>query len=176
MLRENEANKKQMADERMAQVRADVQAQIEYGKMLDKQEADRLREFQQREARAQNFMNSLAGEVISKQQMRIRDEQEALQRYESQKEMRARLEDERRMDRERKEKDQMRSLLFQQMDEKRRREAAEKALNDEQAVIWKTDKENYELEEQRLASKIANINRENQSFLRKQMVAGCRQR
>ena len=33
------------------------------------------------------------------------------------------------------------------MDEKRQREAAEKALNDEQAVIWKKDKENYELEE-----------------------------
>ena len=34
------------------------------------------------------------------------------------------------------------------MTEKQRREAAEKALNDEQAVIWRTDKENYELEEE----------------------------
>ena len=44
----------------------------------------------------------------------------------------------------------MRKLLAQQMDEKRAREAAEKALNDEQAVIWAKDKENYELEEGRL--------------------------
>lgn len=47
------------------------------------------------------------------------------------------------------------------MDEKRQREAAEKALNDEQAVIWKKDKENYELEEQRLQNKIKAINRDN---------------
>ena len=81
--------------------------------------------------------------------------------------MRARIEDERRMERDRLEKEEMRKLLARQMAEKQRREALEKALNDEQAVIWKTDKDNYELEEQRLASKIANINRENQSFLQR---------
>jgi len=53
---------------------ADVKAQMEYGAMLDKQENDRLREFKAREARAQNFMNVLAGDVISKQQGRIRAE------------------------------------------------------------------------------------------------------
>jgi len=47
------------------------------------------------------------------------------------------------------------------MTEKQRREAAEKALNDEQAVIWRTDKENYELEEERLNRKIAGINKDN---------------
>ena len=129
--------------------------------MLDKQEADRLREFKSRESRAQNFMNTLASEVISKQQTRIRAEQEALLQYEMEKEMRARLEDERRAERERQEKDQMRSLLSRQMQEKSMREQLEKAENDEQAVIWRTDKDNYELEEKRLASKIAGINKEN---------------
>ena len=75
-------------------------------------------------------------------------------RFEQDKEMRARLEDERRMERDRLEKEQMRALLGRQMTEKQKREQAEKALNDEQAVIWKTDKENYELEEQRLHRKI----------------------
>ena len=75
--------------------------------------------------------------------------------------MRARLEDERRMERERQEKQEMRKLLARQMNEKQLREQAEKALNDEQAVIWATDKENYELEEQRLAKKIHGINRDN---------------
>lgn len=41
------------------------------------------------------------------------------------------------------------------------RERQEKALNDEQAVIWKTDKDNYELEEDRLRSKINSINKQN---------------
>ena len=50
------------------------------------------------------------------------------------------------------------------------REAAEKALNDEQAVIWRKDKENYELEEGRLQSKIKAINKDNQSFLQGQII------
>ena len=66
MLRENETNKQQAQADRQAEIRADVEAQIEYGKMLDKQEADRFREFKSRESRAQNFMNTLASEVISK--------------------------------------------------------------------------------------------------------------
>ena len=53
----------------------------------------------------------------------------------------------------------MRELLARQMKEKEMREQAEKAHNDEQARIWKTDKDNYELEEQRLASKVAEINK-----------------
>lgn len=118
MLRENEANKQSANNQRQAEIKADVQAQFEYGQMLDKQEADRLREFRAREARAQNFMNTLASDVIAKQQNRIRGEQEALLRFEQEKEMRARLEDERRMERDRLEKQQMRDLLSRQMQEK----------------------------------------------------------
>ena len=95
-------------------------------------------------------MNTLASDVIGKQAERKRVEDENLMRYEMEKEMRARLEDERRAARIAAEKQEMRNLLGQQMEEKRAREAAEKALNDEQAVIWKKDKENYELEEKRL--------------------------
>ena len=131
MLRENEFNKQSASAQRQADIKADVQAQLEYGQMLDKQEADRLREFRAREARAQNFMNTLASDVIGKQQMRVRQEQEALMQFEQEKEMRARLEDERRMERDRLEKQQMRDLLARQMTEKNRREQAEKALNDE---------------------------------------------
>lgn len=80
-----------------------------------------------------------------------------------------RMEDERRMLREANEKQQMRDLLSRQMQEKRDREAAEKAHNDEQAYIWRRDKENYEEEERRLKSKIATIAAENSDFLKKQM-------
>jgi len=45
MLRENEENKKNANKQRQEEIRADVNAQLEYGQMLDKQEADRQREF-----------------------------------------------------------------------------------------------------------------------------------
>ena len=96
MLVENEANKKKAEQGKAQQQRADIIAQTEYAKLLDKQEADRQHEFKQREQRAQNFMNTLASDVIGKQQERKRAEEEALMRYEMEKEMRLRMADERR--------------------------------------------------------------------------------
>lgn len=56
-------------------------------------------------------MNTLASDVIGKQQHRKQMEDENLMRYEAEKEMRARLADEKRAERERQEKAEMRKLL-----------------------------------------------------------------
>ena len=65
-------------------------------------------------------------------------------------ELRLRAAEMKKAERERQEKDEMRKLLHQQVQEKQRREAAMKANTDEQAVIWARDKQNYEAEESRL--------------------------
>lgn len=64
MLAENEANKAKAQQTAAAEKENDVQALAEYGRMLDRQEQDRQREFEQRERRAQEFMNNLASKVI----------------------------------------------------------------------------------------------------------------
>ena len=46
---------------------------------------------------------------------------------------------------------------------------AEKRYHDEQAEMWKKDKENYEREEKKLLEKIKVINEENAKFLNEQM-------
>jgi len=97
MLEENERNKAKQEGEREKERFEDVAAQEEYSKMLEKQEKDRQREFQAREQRAQDFMNRLASNVIKSQHERQLEEKEILNRYEAEKEMRMRLEDERRM-------------------------------------------------------------------------------
>lgn len=74
------------------------------------------------------------------------------------------------MEREKQQKDEMRRLLNKQMNEKKQREQAEKAHNDEQAMIWARDKENYEEEEARLNRKIKAINNQNSDFLKGQMA------
>ena len=53
MLQENESNKVKAKGDKLAEQRADIQAQTEYAKLLDKQEADRQHEFKAREQRAQ---------------------------------------------------------------------------------------------------------------------------
>ena len=63
----------------------------------------------------------------------------------------------------------MRDFLNKQMEEKKYRETLEKALNDEQATMWRQDLSNYTEEERRLHDKINKINKENADFLKKQM-------
>lgn len=86
--------------------------------MLDKQEADRQREFQAREQRALKFMNKMATGVIAKQQGLMKHEEQMIARYEAEREMRERLNEEKRAATAKREKDEMRALLAKQMQEK----------------------------------------------------------
>lgn len=56
----------------------DVKAQIEYSKMLEKQEQDRANEFQSREKRAQDFMNKMADTVIKNMDQRQMEEDQKI--------------------------------------------------------------------------------------------------
>ena len=66
MLQENEKNKQRVKHEEELQRLEDVKAQEEYTAMLEKQEADKLNEMKKREQRAQEFMNKMADNVLSK--------------------------------------------------------------------------------------------------------------
>ena len=107
--------------------------------MLEKQEQDRINEFKAREQRAQEFMNKMADTVIKSMDDKQREEEDKIRRYEMEKEMRDRLEDEKKMRKLKDEQRRMREFLGKQMDEKKHRENLEKALNDEQATMWKQD-------------------------------------
>ena len=137
--------------------------------MLEKQEQDRLNEIKAREQRAQEFMNRMADTVIKNMDEKAREEEEKIRRYEMEKELRERMEDEKRYMKVKSEQMRMRDFLNKQMEEKRHREDMEKALNNEQAVMWKQDLKNYTEEERRLMDKINNINKDNSEFLKKQM-------
>lgn len=102
-------------------------------------------------------MNNLASKVIQQQNQRKRAEDEAIAKYEYDREMRLRHEDERRAQAEADGKLAMRELLRQQMKEKQLREEAEKAHNDQQATIWRQDLKNFEIEEKRLKDKMKTI-------------------
>jgi len=137
--------------------------------MLEKQEQDRANEFKAREDRAQDFMNRMADTVIKNMDDKQREEENKIKRYETEKEMRERLEDERRFKKMKGDQHRMRDFLNKQMEEKKRRENMDKYLNDEQAGMWKQDQANYKEEERRLNCKISQINKENAEFLKKQM-------
>lgn len=90
-----------------------------------------MNEIKAREQRAQDFMNRMADTVIKNMDNRAREEEEKIRRYEAEKELRERMQDEAKMNRIKQEQNRMRDYLAKQMEEKRRRELQEKALNDE---------------------------------------------
>jgi protein required for attachment to host cells len=99
MLTENERQKLIALSDKEKQRLEDIRAQEEYTRMLEKQEQDRANEFKARENRAQEFMNRMADTVIRKMDDKQREEEDKIRRYETEKEMRERLEDERRFKR-----------------------------------------------------------------------------
>lgn len=99
--------------------------------MLLKQEQDRANEFKAREERAQNYMNRMADTVIRNMDERAKQEEDKIRKYETEKEMRERLEDERRQNRIKNEQARMRDFLAKQMEEKKMREEMEKRMNAE---------------------------------------------
>lgn len=167
MLTENEKQKAKTQAEKERERLEDIKAQQEYARMLDKQEQDRINEFKSREKRAQEFMNRMADTVIKNMDSRAKEEEDKIRRYEMEKEMRERMDDERKFSKMKQEQQRMRDFLAKQMEEKKHRETLEKALNDEQAYMWHKDLKNYTEEERRLNDKINKINKENADFLKR---------
>lgn len=64
--------------------------------MLEKQEMDRQNEMKSREARAQEFMNKMADNVLHKMEKKQQFEDQMLARYENEREMRQRQLEEKR--------------------------------------------------------------------------------
>ena len=111
MLVENEKQKVKSMEEREKERQEDIRAQKEYSRMLEKQEQDRHNEFKAREKRAQEFMNKMADTVIRQMDDRQKEEDDKIRRYEMEKEMRERMEDERRFMRTKAEQAEMRAFL-----------------------------------------------------------------
>ena len=76
-------------------------------------------------------MNKMADTVIKNMDQRQVDEDNKIKRYEMEKELRERMEDERRMKQIKDQQADMRRFLGKQMNEKKGRENMDKALNDE---------------------------------------------
>jgi hypothetical protein len=99
MMMENERNKLRQKEEDSRQRDEDAKAQDEYTRMLEKQEADKFNEMKQRERRAQEFMNRMAGNVLAKMSEKQQQEDDMLVRYENERENRQRQLEDRRANR-----------------------------------------------------------------------------
>lgn len=81
MLIENEVDRIEKLKEEQRQKDLEVQAQREYTRLVEKQEADRAAEMKAREDRSKAFMNHMADTVIKDQKDQIIEEERTLLRH-----------------------------------------------------------------------------------------------
>jgi len=86
-LKDNEINKK-ILQERLEKERLeDINAQIEYGKMLDKQEKERADYFKDRERKGNTFISLMVENTIKQQEMKNQKLDETLRKYQEKKDL-----------------------------------------------------------------------------------------
>lgn len=114
-------------------------------------------------------MNKMADNVLQKMEAKQKQEDDMLMRFEREREARQVALEQRRAEKAAAEKERMRQYLSAQVQEKHEREKNDKENISQQAQMWAIDKQNYQLEEQRLKEKIDRIKMDNQAYLLKQM-------
>jgi len=169
VLFENEEYKKKMLEEAKKEKDADIKAQQEYTRLIEKQEADRAAEFKAREDRAKKFMNMMADTVVKDQKAEIIEEERKLLKHVLDKESRELEDEKKRQQRLNDQKKEMRAFLDGQMAEKERKRQEEEALEKKQADIWKKDTADYNEHEKNKTEYIRDVNKQHQDVLKKQI-------
>lgn len=141
MLEENERNNEMKRQEREKARLEDINMQKAYAAMLDKQEQDRLNEIAARERRAQEFMNRMADGVLKDMDQAQRREDMIIQKYQRDREMKLRRDEEKKAKQAQRTKDKMKATLAKQEEEKKKRQLDDKDHFNEQAVMWKKERD-----------------------------------
>lgn len=169
MMEENEMNKRKQLEIEGHVREQDKKDLVEYTKVLDQQEADRLNEIRNREKKTQELMNRMADTVIKDlDRKRDEDEQKVL-RYQQEKEMRDRMDDDERLKRIKDNQKEMREYLDKQTEEKKKRDMLDKEESKKQADVWKQELKLQAEEERTVKQKMLSSNKEHAEYLKKQM-------
>ena len=170
MYQENEMNKKKMMQMQEEEKQRDQRAQEDYARMLDRQEEDRLNEIKAREERQQQLMARMADTVLKEQNLKSKEEDMILLQQIEEREQLDRMEDERRMRRQKEQEADTRAFLERQMQEKKQKQVHDKVSHAEQAAMWQRESEDYDTLEKERHGRQKNINLAHQEVLRQQML------
>lgn len=154
------AEKEREEDERM---------QREIKKKLEEQQNREAKEAAKRREKHQNFVEKMNTDVFSKIQQRNKEEEEKIKKYSEEKNMKDRFEEERRLKKIKREQHDMRETLARQMKDKKSKEEIDKEIIEEQAALWRMDREQFEKAERELNQKMKTLSDQNAQLLQQQM-------
>lgn len=157
-LEENMKNQALAKIQKEKEKQEDIRAQKEYARMLDQQAQDRLNEIQAREKRAQDFMNRMADGVLKELDNIQKKEDDMIQKYEKQREMKLRQIEEKKARKAAKDREEMKAMLAEQAKKKKEDEMAWKTDLNGQAAMWAKERDIWQEEDKRIQNKIKLIN------------------
>ncbi len=169
VLLENEENKKRMQQQAIEEKQADVNAQEELTRLVEKQEQDREREIHNREERTKKFMAMMTDTVVKDQKLQIMDEEHKILKHYQDRETKEKTEDEKRRLRILQQKKEMKEFLDKQVGEKNQRKQFETDLSNKQADFWKYDTNNFFETEKKKSEFIHDLNKKHAEILKAQM-------
>jgi len=169
VLLENEETKKKRYEELLKEREEDVKICEDNAKVLDKQEKDRENYFKNKERKANEFSKKMAETVIKDMEDRFKGEEEAIRKYQHERNIRENVDEENKKMAIHHGKKEIKKFLDMQVEEKRKINDFDRSLNTEQARIWKTDVAKFAVQEQEINGKIRAMNLCNQDFLLKQI-------
>lgn len=176
LMMEAELSKKRQIEElRMAQEK-ERKEMLSYAKVQEQQEASQKREAKERELKAQSLMSQMANSTIKSKNRQREEEANKILQYQREKELRDKLDEEERLRYIDASKREMRSFLFQQMEEKARKELEERRSDVRQAEMWRKDAKLHVDQERMVRQKVLSANKEHAEYLKRQMAAERKER
>mmetsp|Transcript_32617 Transcript_32617/g.29481 ORF Transcript_32617/g.29481 Transcript_32617/m.29481 type:complete len:305 (+) Transcript_32617:728-1642(+) len=168
MLIDNEDRRIRLQQEAQRLKDEEVEAQREYTRLVEKQEAERAAEMKAREDRAKAFMNHMADTVIKDQKDQILDEERTLLRHGLEREQREIQDDRMRLERIRQQKKDIRNFLNKQLAEKEAKKEFETQMEKRQAEIWKKDTQDFYSNEEKKKRDLLAMNKKHAEYLMEQ--------
>lgn len=169
VLQENEENKRKLMLQAVEEKQADVKAQEELTRLVEKQEQDREREIKNREDRTKKFMAMMTDTVVKDQKQQIWEEEQKILKHYQDREMKEKQEDEKRRLRILQQKQEMKEFLDKQVVERNQKKQFETDLSNKQADFWKHDTNNFFENEKKKNEFIKDLNKKHAGILQAQM-------
>lgn len=169
VLYENEDNKRKLQQQANEEKLADIQAQIQLTRLVEKQEQDREREIKNREDRTKKFMAMMTDTVVKDQKLQIMEEEHKILKHYHDRELKEKEEDERKRLNILQQKKEMKDFLDKQVNERNQKQQFETDLSNKQADFWKKDTNNFFDNERKKNEFIKDLNKKHADILKAQM-------
>ena len=147
----------------------DEKMQKEIMKKLEAQQMKEANDSKKRKQKQQDFVDKMATDVFDKIQDNYREEELKTKKYSDEYNTKQRLEEERRIKKQRERENDMKHTLARQVKDKRSKEEIDKEIIEEQAALWKMDREQFAKVEEELNRKMKDLSYKNAQLLEQQI-------